>query len=431
MKTPYEFIEQKQQNSEHSADEIRDWITRYTANEIPDEVMSAWLMAVYFNGMTDREIAGMVDAMLHSGEVLSRKAAKPQIRVDKHSTGGVGDKTSIILAPLLATFGLTVPMISGRGLGHTGGTLDKLESIPGFSTQISETESENILQKIGVCMMGQTKSLVPADKKLYALRDVTATVRSIPLITASIMSKKIAEDLDALVLDVKTGNGAFMSNFNDAKQLAKLMVAVGKRFDIATSALITDMSQPLGNACGNWVEILECVECLKGNGPADLMDLTYALSAELLVGAKLSETRESAQMMLQNNIENGKALEKFVEMVEIQGGDISAIENWKPDSLKRQFVVAKQSGGLNKIDTYKLGFRLVEMGAGRKKITDKIDPMIGVILHKKLGDSVEKDEPLCEITSKNGVSDDSVAAIGKCFSIGESCEKLPLVLEIL
>jgi len=430
MKTPYEFIEEKQQNGEHSAEEIRDWIMKYTANEIPDEVMSAWLMAVYFNGMTDSEIAGMVDAMLHSGDVLSRKNAT-QIRVDKHSTGGVGDKTSMILAPLLATFGLTVPMISGRGLGHTGGTLDKLESIPGFSTQISEAKSENILEKIGVCMMGQTKSLVPADKKLYALRDVTATVRSIPLITASIMSKKIAEDLDALVLDVKTGNGAFMSNFDDAKNLAKLMVAVGNRFDIATSALITDMSQPLGNACGNWIEILECVDCLQGGGPADLMDLTFALSAELLIGAKITENRKSAESMLRQKIENGKALEKFVEMVEIQGGDFSAIENWKPDALKHQRVYAEHSGISNKIDTYNLGFRLVEMGAGRKKISDNIAPMIGVILHKKLGDAVGKGEPICEITSKNGVSDDSVSAIKDCFSVGESYEKPPLIYEVL
>ena len=398
----YEIILKKRNGKELTKSEIEFLVSGYTKGVIPDYQFSAFLMAVYFQRLSFDETTALTDAMMHSGQVFSLSGVKGK-KIDKHSTGGVGDKVSLILAPLIAACDIKVPMVSGRGLGHTGGTLDKLESIPGFRTDLNENEFKKQLNKIGVAMMGQTYELAPADKKIYALRDVTATVDSIPLIAASIMSKKLAEGIDGLVLDVKAGSGAFMRELNDAKKLAKVMIEIGKRMGKKVIALITSMEQPLGNMIGNSLEVIESIECLKGNGPADLMEVTIALSEEMLImGGKVKSKRE-ARKLLNDAINSGRALEKFKQIITMQNGDAKVVEDYRllPQAKYRLEVKSQEFGYVQKIDTLQIGLLSVEIGCGRQTVSDEIDHSAGFILKKKIGDEVKKDELLVEVVGQN------------------------------
>jgi len=356
---PVLLIAKKRDGHELTANEIAALVAGYAEERIPDYQMSAWAMAVYLRGMTTAETAALTEAMLHSGTTLTWPAGGAI--VDKHSTGGIGDKTSLILAPLLACYGLRVPMISGRGLGATGGTLDKLEAIAGFRTNLSLPEIERVVNDpaVGCVITGASQELAPADRKLYALRDVTATVASIPLITASIMSKKLAEGLQALVLDVKFGSGAFMKTRAAAEELAQSLVATGKRMGVATTALLTDMNQPLGQMAGNAVEVQESIEVLQGNGPEDVRDLTIALGAEVMVSAKQSGSLLTASEQLARSLDDGSAYERFARMVAAQGGNLDAPRPIAEESI----VAAEQRGFLAAVDTEALGIAVIEMGA--------------------------------------------------------------------
>jgi pyrimidine-nucleoside phosphorylase/thymidine phosphorylase len=365
---------------------------------IPDYQMAAWLMAVVLRGMTREETAALTHAMLHSGEVLDLSSL-PAMKVDKHSTGGVGDKTSLVLAPLVAAGGLYVPMISGRGLGHTGGTLDKLESIPGFRVSLAVPEFHRVLKACGCSMIGQTEKIAPADRKLYALRDVTGTVESPYLICASIMSKKLAEGTDALVLDVKTGSGAFMKKEDDAVFLAELMVETGERMGKRMVALITDMNQPLGRMVGNALEVQECIEVLHGGGPADLRQLCLELAAWMFFLGGASKTVSQGKQFSAEIIASGKAFERFRQMVELQGGDISAIDDPTrlPGTEHRVEVLSPRAGYVTAIQCEQVGTACVILGGGRERKEDSVDPAVGVEVHKKLGDKVLPGESLCTI----------------------------------
>ncbi|PYP83959.1 MAG: thymidine phosphorylase [Candidatus Angelobacter sp. Gp1-AA117] len=393
-----DLIRKKRDGKELSTEEINFVVRGYTAGELPDYQISAWLMAVLLKGMTRAETATLTHAMLHSGETLEWSDF-PQKKVDKHSTGGVGDKTSLILAPIVAAGGLLVPMISGRGLGHTGGTLDKLEAIPGFNVSLSAAQMREVLKKCGACMIGQTDSIVPADKKMYALRDVTGTVESPALICASIMSKKLAEGIDALVLDVKIGSGAFMKQEPDAVHLAELMVETGERMGKKMAALITDMDQPLGQAVGNALEVIECIEVLRGGGPRDLLDLSLELSAWMFyLGGRTKSVDEGRQLATQL-IRNGKALENFRQMVGLQGGDVRAIDDISllPTARYRLGVVSRNAGQVAGIDSEKIGIASLLLGGGRSTKEDVINPAVGIMIHKKVGDKVSTGEPLCTL----------------------------------
>lgn len=393
-----DVIRKKRDGLELSRAEIDGLINAYTKGEIPDYQVSAWLMAVVLRGMTRAETAGLTDAMLRSGEVLDLSAL-PAKKVDKHSTGGVGDKTSLVLAPLAAAAGVTVPMISGRGLGHTGGTLDKLEAIPGFNVNLSVAEFRRVLATCGCAMIGQTAEIAPADRKLYALRDVTGTVESPYLICASIMSKKLAEGIDALVLDVKTGSGAFMKNEKDAAFLAELMVETGERMGKQMVALITDMDQPLGNMIGNSLEVVEVVEILRGGGPEDLRELCLELAGWMLHLGGAAKTvsegkRQSAQL-----ISSGAALEKFRKMIELQGGDPRVIDDVKrlPQAAHTMQVKSAKVGYISSIQCEQIGTACVILGGGRERKEDSVDPAVGIVLHKKAGDEVVVGEPFATI----------------------------------
>src|SRR5437588_2054113 len=383
------LIRKKRDGGELSAHEIEFIVRGYTAGNLPDYQISAWLMAVLLKGMTRAETTALTEAMLHSGETLEWSDF-PQKKVDKHSTGGVGDKTSLILAPIVAAGGLLVPMISGRGLGHTGGTLDKLEAIPGFNVSLSAAQMREVLKKCGACMIGQTDSIVPADKKMYALRDVTGTVESPALICASIMSKKIAEGIDALVLDVKTGSGAFMKKEADAVLLAKLMVETGVRIGKRTVALITDMDQPLGLYVGNALEVIECVEVLKGGGPADLRDLSIELSAWMFYLGTKTVSVDEGRKLAQQTIANGSAFEKFCEVTRLQGGNADALRDTRklPTANNRREVRSQTAGYVQTINCEQVGIASLVIGGGREKEEDNIDPALGIVLHKKVGDKV-------------------------------------------
>ncbi|MEO0156670.1 MAG: thymidine phosphorylase [candidate division WOR-3 bacterium] len=397
----YNFIDIliKKRNGENlSSGEIEFLIEGYTGGLIPDYQFSAFLMAIFCWGMSFEETTYLTRAMLYSGKRLNLSHIKIP-KIDKHSTGGVGDKVSLILAPLVASCGVCVPMISGRSLGHTGGTLDKLESIPGFRTNLSLNEFKNQLRKINVGIIGQTEEIAPADKKIYSLRDVTGTVESIPLITASIMSKKLAEDLDGLVLDVKFGNGAFMRDYRKAKELAQCLVQTGKRFKVKTVAILTDMNDPLGLYIGNSLEIIETIECLKGNGQKDLMEITLTLSEHILRIAKI----EGGRKLLLKKLKNGEALNKFREMIEHQGGNPKVIDDYNllPVAKRSTLFSSPKTGYIKNIDTFKLGMLATKLGAGRLKKEDKIDPGCGFKIYKKTGDFVKKGEPVIEIFSDN------------------------------
>ena len=393
-----DLIRRKRDGHELTRDEIQFIVRGYTRGDFPDYQMSAWLMAVLLKGMTGAEIATLTDAMLHSGVTLDWSDL-PGKKVDKHSTGGVGDKTSLILAPIVAAGGLLVPMISGRGLGHTGGTLDKLESIPGFNVNLVPDKMREVLRKCGMVLVGQTEQIVPADKKMYALRDVTGTVESPALICASIMSKKIAEGIDALVLDVKTGSGAFMKKESDAVHLAELMVDTGVRMGKRMVALITDMDQPLGRYVGNALEVIECVEVLHGGGPADLRDLSLELSAWMFYLGDKSGSVEKGRKLAQQMISNGTAFEKFCELTALQGGKADALRDTKKlrQARNRRDVRSRSTGYVESINCEQVGIASLVLGGGREKKEDSIDHAVGIVLHKKVGDAIGQDERICTL----------------------------------
>jgi pyrimidine-nucleoside phosphorylase len=393
-----DVIRKKRDAIELTAEEIEALVNAYTAGDVPDYQVSAWLMAVVLKGMTRPETAALTDAMLHSGEVLDLSSL-PTKKVDKHSTGGVGDKTSLVLAPLAAAAGITVPMISGRGLGHTGGTLDKLEAIPGFKVNLPVAEFRRVLGKIGCCMIGQTSEIAPADRKLYALRDVTGTVESPYLICASIMSKKLAEGIDALVLDVKTGSGAFMKNEKDAAFLAELMVETGERMGKQVVALITDMDQPLGMMIGNALEVVECIQILRGQGPADLRELCLELAGWMLYLGGVAKSVVEGKAQSEKLIANGNALERFRQMIELQGGDPRVIDEPKrlPAAKHTIQVLSSKEGYVCSMQCEQIGAACVILGGGREKKEDSVDPSVGIVLHKKVGAAVTKGEPLATI----------------------------------
>jgi pyrimidine-nucleoside phosphorylase len=378
--------------------EIAAFVTGITAGTLPDYQASALLMAIVLRGMTAEETAWLTDAMVHSGLRVSL-AGIPGIKVDKHSTGGVGDKTSLILAPIAAACGVPVPMMSGRGLGHTGGTLDKLESIPGFRTALTLDDMRAALARVGCAMLGQTSQIAPADKKLYALRDVTGTVESIPLISASIMSKKIAEGIDALVLDVKSGSGAFMKTDADARRLAEMLVSIGTDSGVRTEAVITDMDTPLGLAVGNALEVIECLEVLKGRGPADLIRLSTELSARMLLLGKAATDRGDAERKVAAAIASGQALDRFRRLIEEQHGDPRVVDDYGrlPGAPERHLVVAQRGGYLTRVDAQAIGRASVVLGAGRDRVDDRIDPSVGIVLAARPGAFLSSGDPLLEL----------------------------------
>ena len=393
-----ELIEHKRDGGKLSADEVRWLIAGFTADTVPDYQMAALLMAILLKGLDGEELASWTDAMLHSGDVLDfSHVAAP--KVDKHSTGGVGDKVSIPLAPIVAACGVAVPMMSGRGLGHTGGTLDKLESIPGFRTALDPAEFTRLLARTGLVLAGQSDRLVPADRRIYALRDVTGTVPSIPLIASSIMSKKLAEGLDALVLDVKVGSGAFMKDIARSRELARTMVGIGASYGTPVSALITDMSQPLGAAVGNANEIAESVEVLRGGGPSDLVEITYRFGVEMLLMAGVAGDRAAARVQMQRAVSDGRAFAKLEEVVVAQGGDPAVLHDTSllASAPEETVVTAARGGVVTRCDALDLGVAAVRLGAGRATKEEQIDPGVGFTVCAKVGDEVAPGDPLVRI----------------------------------
>jgi len=397
MLIPYEIIKKKRDGGALSPEEIYFMVEGYTKHTIPDYQFSSFLMAIFFKRMNEDELFYYTKAIIESGKGFDLSGIKKP-KIDKHSTGGVGDKVSLVLAPLVASCGICVPMVSGRALGHTGGTLDKLESIPGFKTNLSYKKFLKNLKEIGVAITGQSEELCPADRRIYALRDVTATVDSVPLIAASIMSKKIAEGIEGLVLDVKTGNGAFMKEEDKAVELAEKMIEIGKRFHIKTIALITDMSRPLGKTAGNSLEIMEAIEALKGNGPPDLMDVVFALSEKMLELAGVKKPLKK----LKESLRNKKALKKLKEIIELQGGNPKVIDDYSllPLSSYHEEFKSDKEGYIKEMDTEKIGMLLVELGGGRKRKEDKIDHGVGFEFFKKTGDYVKQKETILRIYGK-------------------------------
>jgi pyrimidine-nucleoside phosphorylase len=392
---PQDLIEKKRDRKELTRDEIAFLIRGYTLDEIPDYQMAAWLMAAFLNGMSDAETKALVEEMLHSGVTLAHdQIAGP--KVDKHSTGGVGDKTSLVIAPVAAACGVAVPMISGRALAHTGGTLDKLESIPGFRTNLSLDEFRDVLKRCGLALIGQTKEIAPADRKLYALRDLTATVPFRPFMCASIMSKKLAEGIDGLVLDVKTGNGAFMREFEDSRKLAEMMASTGRAMGKRVIGLITDMNQPLGRWAGNAVETMEAIETLRGDLEGDFAELCLELSARMLIVGGVESDLEAACDKAIDAITSGRALERFRACVEAQGGDPRVLDDTKllPQSGKQRVVKAGRAGFVTGVETDEVGRVVMDWGGGRRRIEDKIDHSVGLHFHVKIGDQVAAGDPL-------------------------------------
>jgi pyrimidine-nucleoside phosphorylase len=429
-----DLIRQKREGAEITPEQIDFLIEGYTRGEIPDYQVSALLMAIVWRGMTHSETAALTDAMLRSGHTLDLSDL-PGKKVDKHSTGGVGDKTSLIIAPIVAAGGLVVPMISGRGLGHTGGTLDKLESIPGFNVNLSLTDFRCVLGKCGCALIGATAEIAPADKKIYALRDVTATVESPALICASIMSKKLAEGIDALVLDVKTGSGAFLKSEKEAVGLAELMVETGKRMGKRVVALITDMDQPLGRAAGNAMEVAESIEILNCEGPADLRELCLELSAWMFyLGERVASLNEGKRLAA-DQITSGRAKEKFREIIRLQNGDDGVVDH--PERLtKAQYtaeVTSPANGYVQITDCEKLGRACIALGAGRNTKEDAIDPAVGLVFHRKRGDAVRQGEVLCTIHYNSPERlDDARRLIAASFRITrEAPTSQPLVRRVI
>jgi pyrimidine-nucleoside phosphorylase len=418
---PVIIIQKKRDGQRLGREELASFMTDYVHGRVPDYQMAALAMAIYLQGMDADETAALTEVMLQSGATLSRGW-----RVDKHSTGGIGDKVSLVLAPLLACCGLKVPMLSGRGLGPSGGTLDKLEAIPGFRTNLSTEEIEQIVGRVGCVITGQTADLVPADKKLYALRDVTATVPSTPLITASIMSKKLAENLDALVLDVKWGSGAFMKTLEQARVLAKSLRDVGGRMGLKTAALITDMNQPLGCMAGNAVEVMEAVDTLCGRGPADLVELTLALGAELLLLVGEAKDLNAGREQLCGALDSGRGLEKFREMVRAQGGNPDAPLTIAPPTT----LASPRDGYLAALDCEKIGYAVIALGGGRKQLCDSIDHSVGVQMLVRLGDRVSAGQPWINLLAHERGRDEATQLLNEAIHIAdEPPSPLPLVAE--
>ena len=401
-----DIIAKKRDKGTLSRDEIHFFIKNYVDGSIKDYQASALLMAIYLNGMNNEEISILTDEMMHSGEVMNLESIEG-IKVDKHSTGGVGDKVSLILGPMIASAGAKLAKMSGRGLGHTGGTLDKLESIPGMRINLSKDEFIQQVKKIGISIIGQNSKLVPADKKIYALRDVTSTIGSIPLIASSVMSKKLASGSDAILLDVKYGSGAFMKDIDSAKELARTMVNIGKHLNKDVKAEVTPMDQPLGLAVGNNLEIKEVIATLKGNGPKDLFELCIDSGAIMLMQAKITKTKEEGVKILQENVKNGKAFDKFVEFVSAQGGDVSYILDPSKFAMAKNIVpiYSKKSGYINRIDAMTIGISSMRLGGGRETLDDVIDMSAGIVLNKKLGDEVRENELLCTIYTNKTEND--------------------------
>ncbi|MEE8673574.1 MAG: pyrimidine-nucleoside phosphorylase [Heyndrickxia faecalis] len=427
-----DIIEKKRNGKELATEEINFFVKGYTEGTIPDYQASALAMAIYFQDMSDREIADLTMAMIHSGETLDLSAIHG-IKVDKHSTGGVGDTTTLVLAPLVAALGVPVAKMSGRGLGHTGGTIDKLESIQGFHVEITTDQFIDLVNREKVAVIGQTADLAPADKKLYALRDVTATVDSIPLIASSIMSKKIAAGADAIVLDVTTGAGAFMKKEEDAIRLAETMVRIGNHVGRKTMAVISDMSQPLGYAIGNALEVKEAIDTLKGEGPDDLTELVLALGSQMVVLAGKATTLEEARKMLKEAIANGAGLEKFKKFVANQGGDPSVIDH--PEKLPQaKYAIdlpAKTSGYVSKMVADQIGVAAMMLGAGRATKEDKIDFAVGIVLRKKVGDRVEAGEPLATIYANREAVEEVKEKIYDNITISDHGEEPKLIHKII
>lgn len=433
-RTPYEIIAAKRDGRRLSAGDIADFVAGFMRGEVADYQMTAFLMAVYWRGMDFSEISALTRAYIDSGITVDLSDISLP-RVDKHSTGGVGDKVSMILAPMVACAGVAVPMISGRGLGHSGGTLDKLESIPGFNTALSVEQFKQLVSTHGMALIGQTADLVPADKHIYALRDVTATVDCLPLISASIMSKKIAEGIDGLVLDVKYGSGAFMKTAELAQELAETLIRIGGEFDKQVVAVLTSMEQPLGHAVGNWLEIRECLECLQGQGPQDLMEVTYALGAQMLLVGKVCDDAAEARRRCRESIESGKAFQKFLEICAAQGAETTCLE--KPDSYplakERHVLKASSSGFISAMNTFEIGMAAVQLGAGRLRAEDQIDPQAGIIVFRKIGEKINTGEPLVEIHTNRSASIEPVLGrLKNAITISETPPPVPeLILKTL
>ena len=429
---PQWIIEKKRDGHALSEQEIRSFIGAYATGALPDYQMSAMAMAIFLRGMNPKEIAVLTDAMMRSGDLVDTSAIK-RPKVDKHSTGGIGDKVSLILAPLAACCGLAVPMISGRGLGITGGTLDKLESIPNYRTNLGDQEFIAVIQKVGCSIIGQTRQLAPADKKLYALRDVTGTVASIPLITASIMCKKLAEGIDALVLDVKCGRGAFMRTQKDARALALSMVRVGKAMRKGMAALITDMNQPLGRTAGNALEVLESIETLKGRGPRDLTDITLAFAEEMMILGKVTRSRAQARAQLEDALADGSAFNRFRQMVEMQGGDLRVIDDPSllPKARIQEDFPAPSGGYVTLADAESIGKACVVLGAGRTRTDEAVDFAVGVSGILKIGEPVRKGQPLLVVHANDEKRlADAKALLKAAFKIGRTKPRAPkLILE--
>lgn len=428
-----DLIIKKREKKELNKEEINWIIKSYIEDKIPDYQMSSLLMAIYLNDMTNDERLNLTMAMVESGKQIDLSAIDG-IKVDKHSTGGVGDKTTLVLAPLVASLGIPIAKMSGRGLGHTGGTIDKLESIKGFQVSM---ELENFFKQVNenkIALVGQSLDLAPADKKLYALRDVTGTVSSIPLIASSIMCKKIASGSNAIVLDVKVGDGAFMKNIEDAEELARAMVDIGNGAGRKTTACITGMTEPLGYSIGNSLEVIEAVETLKGNGPKDLIELVLELGSQMVVSAGKASTYGDAKKKLEENIINGKGLEKFKEFIKIQKGDEKIVDNYKllGEAKKIIEVRSERKGYIKKIDTEKLGICAMKLGAGREKKEDIIDMVVGIILNKKQGEKVLEGD-IVAMVHTNFIDNESICKeIANCFHIiDEYCEKDKLIYKII
>lgn len=421
---PVDIIIHKRKGGAHPFDEIEFMVNGYTRGEIPDYQVSAWLMACFLNGLDDEEAYFLTKAMLYSGKVLDLSSiSKP--KVDKHSTGGVGDKVSLVLAPAAASCGVAVPMTSGRALGFSGGTLDKLESIPGFNVHLTEMEFIAVLKEVGYVMSGQTEALAPADRKLYALRDVTGTVECIPLITSSILSKKLAEGADSVVMDVKFGSGAFMKTIDEARRLASSLVLTAKRLGKKVVAILSSMDQPLGRTIGNSLEVIESIECLKGGGPEDVMELVTVLGGRMLLAAGIAGSSEEGESMILGTLQSGEAFKRFKRSVHRQGGDVESIEH--PESLPhaalRKEVRAGHSGYIRAIDTESVGAASMYLGAGRLRKEDAIDPAAGIVVQKKLGDRVSAGETIATLHYNNSMYlDRAIQLVEKSYKIGEQPE---------
>jgi pyrimidine-nucleoside phosphorylase len=423
------LIQHKRDGNPLSASDWKQLIREYTAGRVPDYQMSALLMAVVWRGLAAEELAALTDAMLESGDRLNFDGLN-RPRADKHSTGGIGDKVSLLLAPMVASCGVAVPMMSGRGLGHTGGTLDKLESIPGFRTALTLREAKAQVERIGCAMLGQTPEIAPADKRLYALRDVTGTVESIPLISASIMSKKLAEGLNGLVLDVKTGSGAFLPEPAQALELARTMIGLGQSHGCPTVALLTAMDRPLGRACGNALEVEEAIEGLRGEGPADLMEVTYALGVEMLLLVGAATNAAEARRRLEESVTSGRALETLALVVEAQGGNPRVLED--PELLAQAGEVevyrAPRDGVVATVEPRRIGRAIVELGGGRRTIEDEIDPAVGFVIPTKPGDRVRAGEPLASVFARDRAGiDGGLNALAEAVVIRETGTLTPLI----